>query len=87
MCAQHALNAILQGHFFDPTQLAQIANEIAEFERDELGLVEKNHDAVVSHHVDETGHFSVEVMDRALDYVRVTSKHSCDSVIESRTAR
>ena len=66
MCAQHALNAILQGHFFDPTQLAQIANEIAEFERDELGLVEKNHDAVVSHHVDETGHFSVEVMDRAL---------------------
>ena len=66
MCAQHALNAILQGHFFDPTQLAQIANEIAEFERDELGLVEKNHDAVVSHHVDETGHFGVEVMDRAL---------------------
>lgn len=66
MCAQHALNAILQGHFYDPTQLAQIADELSEFERNELGLSGQDAPQFTSQHLDENGNFSVEVIDCAL---------------------
>ncbi|WFD27274.1 hypothetical protein MNAN1_002270 [Malassezia nana] len=64
MCAQHALNAILQGHFYDPSQLGQMAQELAEHERLELGI--PDHDDYENSHVDGTGYFSVDVMERAL---------------------
>lgn len=64
MCAQHALNAILQDSYFDPAQLAQIAEEIQGYERGELGV--STSQAESSQHMDETGFFSVEVIDRAL---------------------
>lgn len=66
MCAQHALNAILQGQFFDPSQLAQIADEISEYEQNELGINIQDAKHNLSCHMDETGHSSVEVLDRAL---------------------
>jgi len=66
MCAQHALNAILQGQFFDPSQLAQIADEISEYERNELGISTQDAKNISSRHMDETGFFSLEVVDRAL---------------------
>lgn len=65
MCAQHALNAILQGHFYDPSQLAQIADELADHQRIELGISMEDIDQ--NSHVDETGFFSVDVIDRALN--------------------
>ncbi|WFD31652.1 hypothetical protein MSPP1_002691 [Malassezia sp. CBS 17886] len=64
LCAQHALNAVLQGNFFDATQLAQIAVEIAEYEQAELGMSHEHAPAHASH-MDDTGFFSVEVLDRA----------------------
>lgn len=66
LCAQHALNGILQGHFFDASQLAQIAEEIAEYERAELGLAQDDSmTGEMAQHMDDTGYFSVEVLDRA----------------------
>lgn len=66
MCAQHALNGILQGQFFDASQLGQIAEEIATYERGELGIDPADADTnVLAHHMDDTGFFSVEVLDRA----------------------
>ena len=64
LCAQHALNNVLQGHFFDASQLAQIADELNAFEQNELGLA-PNAEDFASRHMDDTGYFSVEVLDRA----------------------
>lgn len=64
MCAQHALNAILQGHFYDPSQLSQIAGELADHQRLKLGMVMDGLEQ--NFHVDETGYFSVDVIERAL---------------------
>lgn len=64
MCAQHALNAILQGHFYDPSQLGQMAQELAEQERLELGIPVS--DDYENSHVNGMGYFSVHVMERAL---------------------
>lgn len=66
LCAQHALNGILQGHFFDASQLSQIAAELAEYERAELGLDSVTQDQEeMARHMDDTGFFSIEVLDRA----------------------
>ncbi|KAL4402146.1 cysteine-type deubiquitinase [Malassezia pachydermatis] len=66
MCAQHALNAILQGHYFDPVQLSQIAKEIQDYEQDELCMPNELNGLSEANHMDESGYFSVEVIDRAL---------------------
>ncbi|WFD33262.1 DNA helicase [Malassezia cuniculi] len=62
LCAQHALNNVLQGHFFDATQLAQIARELIAYERDELGDVVSDPQA---QHMDDSGYFSAHVLERA----------------------
>ncbi|WFC99602.1 hypothetical protein MYAM1_002347 [Malassezia yamatoensis] len=66
LCAQHALNGVLQDHCFDASQLAQIAEELAEYERAELGMnADQDATAASSNHMDDTGFFSVEVLSRA----------------------
>lgn len=66
LCAQHALNGVLQGHFFDPSQLSQIAAELAEYEQSELGIDHTDLAASdTARHMDDTGYFSIEVLDRA----------------------
>lgn len=62
LCAQHALNSVLQGNFFDATQLAQIARELAAFERAELGTESTDFE---SQHMDDSGYFSASVLERA----------------------
>ena len=67
MWAQHALNAVLQGHFFDAVQLSQIAQELADYERAELNITDPEvSNSLLSRHMDETGFFSIEVVERAL---------------------
>lgn len=36
LCAQHALNALLQGPYFDPSQLADVAKQMDDLERNQL---------------------------------------------------
>ena len=36
LCAQHALNSVLQGQYFDPSQLSQIATRLDGLEKDQM---------------------------------------------------
>ncbi|KAI3422427.1 ataxin 3-like [Globodera pallida] len=62
MCAQHALNMLLQGHYFTPDSLASIARELDQREmamlRDESQFQSQNYD--------ESGYFSIQVITEAL---------------------
>ena len=62
LCAQNALNNVLQGHFFDAVQLAQIARELTAYERAELGAVSTD---PAAQHMDDSGFFSADVLERA----------------------
>lgn len=68
LCAQHALNALLQGQYYDASQLAQIATELDQLEASELGLSQADIAARdrSSLNMDDTGFFSVSVLERAL---------------------
>lgn len=68
LCAQHALNALLQGQYYDASQLAQIATELDQLEASELGLspadiASRDRSSL---NMDDTGFFSVSVLERAL---------------------
>lgn len=36
LCAQHALNSVLQGQYFDPSQLSEIATRLDGLEKDQM---------------------------------------------------
>lgn len=61
LCGQHCLNNLVQGSYFSAPDLADIAAELDESER-KLGFT-----SMMSHHVDETGNFSIEVLRIAMD--------------------
>uniref|UniRef100_A0A914VHI1 Ataxin-3 homolog n=1 Tax=Plectus sambesii TaxID=2011161 RepID=A0A914VHI1_9BILA len=63
LCAQHALNALLQGPFFSAVDLAEIAQQLDQLETnmmDQPGL------SSTSQNMDDSGFFSVQVMSEAL---------------------
>lgn len=68
LCAQHALNSLLQGQYYDASQLAQIANELDELQVTELGISAADMASRdrSSLNMDDTGFFSVSVLERAL---------------------
>ncbi|KAF8514147.1 Josephin-domain-containing protein [Gautieria morchelliformis] len=61
LCAQHALNAILQGDYFSAPDLAQFAQQL-----DTLEGSFNNDAGPVSNNMDDTGFFSVQVLEGAL---------------------
>ncbi|KAJ1304886.1 hypothetical protein OPQ81_006020 [Rhizoctonia solani] len=61
MCGQHALNSLLQGNYFTPPDLAQIAHELDQLEQG----VQDSHGGR-STNMDDTGYFSVQVLENAL---------------------
>ncbi|KAF8750957.1 Josephin protein [Rhizoctonia solani] len=61
MCGQHALNSVLQGNYFTPPDLAQIAHELDQLEQG----VQQSRDGR-STNMDDTGYFSVQVLENAL---------------------
>ncbi|EJD03337.1 Josephin-domain-containing protein [Fomitiporia mediterranea MF3/22] len=64
LCAQHALNSLLQGNYFTAPDLAAIANS---FDMLEHNALESQPRQSGSHNMDDTGFFSVQVIDKALD--------------------
>ncbi|RPD54755.1 Josephin-domain-containing protein [Lentinus tigrinus ALCF2SS1-6] len=62
LCAQHALNSLLR-EFFSAPDLSEIARELDEVERRELDEEER---AQTSNNMDDTGFFSVQVLQKAL---------------------
>ncbi|PWN20077.1 Josephin-domain-containing protein [Microstroma glucosiphilum] len=68
LCAQHALNNLLQGNYFDAAQLAEIASQLDGLERENLNMSDSEwgeRDAA-GRNADETGFFSVGVIETAL---------------------
>ncbi|VDB95242.1 unnamed protein product [Peniophora sp. CBMAI 1063] len=62
LCAQHALNALLQEPIFSVTDLAQIAKSLDDLE--DTYNEDRGHDSV---NMDDSGFFSVQVLEKALD--------------------
>ncbi|KZS98696.1 Josephin-domain-containing protein [Sistotremastrum niveocremeum HHB9708] len=63
LCAQHALNTLLQGNYFTPADLSAIAASLDELERryDTEGAPTQ------SQNMDDTGFFSIQVLQNALN--------------------
>jgi len=64
MCAQHALNMLLQGHYFTAESLAIIARELDDREKAVLSPQEEA--SFKSQNYDQTGYFSIQVIIEAL---------------------
>jgi len=69
LCAQHMLNNLLQGRHFDAGSLAEMASLLDQQER-QLGLIV---DALrnQSQNVDESGNFSIQVLEMALESFQI----------------
>uniref|UniRef100_A0A0N5AQA7 Ataxin-3 homolog n=1 Tax=Syphacia muris TaxID=451379 RepID=A0A0N5AQA7_9BILA len=61
LCAQHALNMLLQGHYFSASDLATIAHDLDERENSMLST-----NIARSQNMDDSGYFSVQVIAEAL---------------------
>ncbi|GAA5844930.1 hypothetical protein JCM3766R1_000336 [Sporobolomyces carnicolor] len=71
MCLQHSINNLLQSELFSPASLADIARELDLLERAHLdpGTRLRGEEAFASQNVDESGFFSVQVAEKALEVV------------------
>ncbi|XP_059079250.1 ataxin-3-like [Tigriopus californicus] len=73
LCAQHCLNALLQGHYYTAVDLADLAQQLDEAERRQMAEGQDPHSpeyqrflAQPSANMDDTGFFSVQVIARAI---------------------
>ncbi|KAF8502102.1 Josephin-domain-containing protein [Russula emetica] len=63
LCAQHALNSLLQGSYFTPSDLSTIAHTLDSLEQD----VDQGRLGRASANMDDTGFFSIQVLENALN--------------------
>lgn len=66
LCAQHCLNALLQGPYFNPVDLAEIGHGLDEFEKQQTatrGILSQE----PSSNFDDSGYFSIQVLQKALE--------------------
>ncbi|KAI0369654.1 Josephin-domain-containing protein [Pilatotrama ljubarskyi] len=68
LCAQHALNSLLQGPYFSAPDLSEIARRLDETEH---GFLDE-HSGATSTNMDDTGFFSVQVLEEALKVWNLT---------------
>ncbi|XP_060068444.1 ataxin-3-like [Ylistrum balloti] len=72
LCAQHCLNALLQGQYFSPVDLADLAKQLDESEREQMAIAGEQSEEYKkflkepSSNLDDSGFFSIQVIDRAL---------------------
>ncbi|ELU05280.1 hypothetical protein CAPTEDRAFT_88757, partial [Capitella teleta] len=72
LCAQHCLNALLQGNYFTAVDLAELARQLDETERQTMaegGLATEEYQRFLqqpSSNFDDSGYFSIQVLQRAL---------------------
>ncbi|BET02529.1 Ataxin-3 [Nesidiocoris tenuis] len=101
LCAQHCLNALLQGQYFSAVDLAKLAENVDEQERAvmaESGVDSEEYKRFLqqpSHNMDDSGFFSVQVISSALAVwgLDLVPLASCDPLaleaadrLESQTA-
>uniref|UniRef100_A0A0N5BT10 ubiquitinyl hydrolase 1 n=1 Tax=Strongyloides papillosus TaxID=174720 RepID=A0A0N5BT10_STREA len=63
LCAQHAINMLLQDHIFTAVDLGSIAQSLDTMEREHLSDASN----YVSQHMDDSGYFSLQVIEVALN--------------------
>ncbi|KAF9964080.1 Ataxin-3 [Mortierella alpina] len=66
LCAQHCLNALLQGPYFTAIDLAELARQLDQKEQDALGNFGSGSGDIKSQNMDDSGFFSVQVLSHAL---------------------
>ncbi|KAF9273183.1 Ataxin-3 [Mortierella alpina] len=66
LCAQHCLNALLQGPYFTAIDLAELARQLDQKEQDALGNFGSGSGDTKSQNMDDSGFFSVQVLSHAL---------------------
>ena len=72
LCAQHCLNSLLQGPYYDAVNLAQIAQELDEKERQAMALGNIDSEEYLdfmqqpSTNFDDSGYFSIQVLYQAI---------------------
>ncbi|GAA5827635.1 hypothetical protein JCM5353_008752 [Sporobolomyces roseus] len=67
MCLQHSINNLLQSELFSPASLADIARELDALESAQLDPGTRLRGETSSQNVDESGFFSVQVAEKALE--------------------
>lgn len=73
LCAQHCLNSLLQGSYFNAVDLATIAHELDEAERQRMAEGNTNSIEYInflqepSTNMDDSGYFSIQVICKALE--------------------
>lgn len=90
LCAQHCLNAALQGPYFSAVDLGELASRLDEDERQrmaECGVDSAEYRRFVnqpSENMDDTGYFSVQVISRALSLwsLELTPRNSSDALAQ-----
>ena len=75
LCAQHALNALLQGNYYDPSQLADIAKRLDALERTQLDDDAWRSRDTASLNMDDTG------MNQVSSFRRITSSDAHSSLL------
>ncbi|CAI9730130.1 ataxin-3-like [Octopus vulgaris] len=86
LCALHCLNSLLQGQYFSPIDLAQIAKKLDDQEREQMAEGGENSQEYMhfleqpSSNMDERGYFSIQVITNALgvwnlDIIPFSSQH------------
>ncbi|GAB1601373.1 ataxin-3-like [Argonauta hians] len=86
LCALHCLNSLLQGQYFSPIDLAQIAKKLDDQEREQMAEGGENSQEYMhfleqpSSNMDERGYFSIQVITNALgvwnlDLIPFNSQH------------
>ncbi|KAG0359423.1 Ataxin-3 [Podila minutissima] len=66
LCAQHCLNALLQGPYFTAIDLAELARQLDQQEDEALGNSGSSNRNNKSQNMDDSGFFSVQVLSHAL---------------------
>ncbi|KAJ3139102.1 Ataxin-3 [Physocladia obscura] len=81
LCAQHALNAILQGPYFSAVDLSQIARDLDQSELDAFADGATTPDSsnqrekFESQNYDDSGFFSIQVLEKALSVWNLSLSH------------
>ena len=76
MCAQHALNSLLQGPYFTAIDLAELASTL---DKEESFACSE----LLKENVDDTGYFSVQVLSKALEIWNLGLIHIDSTTVKS----
>uniref|UniRef100_A0A6M2DMQ2 ubiquitinyl hydrolase 1 n=1 Tax=Xenopsylla cheopis TaxID=163159 RepID=A0A6M2DMQ2_XENCH len=93
LCAQHCLNALLQGPYFSAIELSELANRLDDEEREQMaenGIDSDEYRQFLeqpSNNLDDTGYFSVQVISKALSLWGLELVNYCSSEPEAMDAR